>query len=101
MASTRCLFDGTKLYRIEAKNTATLVKYGHGTPDDWIERNLYSQHVMLGIGIMLAIDLVLFGPIGFLIWGIQMLWIPFFAAGVINGAGHSTSGGCTFAFWRC
>lgn len=84
----KVLFDGTKLYRIEAKNTATLVKYGHGTPDDWIERNLYSQHVVLGIGIMLALDLVLFGPIGFLVWGIQMLWIPFFAAGVINGVGH-------------
>ncbi len=84
----KVLFDGIKLYRIEAKNTATLVKYGHGTPDDWIERNLYSQHVDLGIGIMLAIDLFLFGPIGFLVWGIQMLWIPFFAAGVINGVGH-------------
>jgi stearoyl-CoA desaturase (delta-9 desaturase) len=58
------------------------------TPDDWLERNLYSKHAVLGIGIMLAIDLVLFGPIGFIMWGVQMVWIPFFAAGVINGVGH-------------
>lgn len=82
------LFKGANLYRREAKNTATLEKYSHGTPDDWLERNLYSKHDVLGIGIMLAIDLVLFGPIGFIIWGVQMLWIPFFAAGVINGVGH-------------
>ncbi len=82
------LFEGTKLYCIEAKNIATLDKYGHGTPDDWIERHLYSQHPALGIGIMLAIDLVLFGPAGFIVWGVQMLWIPLFAAGVINGVGH-------------
>jgi stearoyl-CoA desaturase (delta-9 desaturase) len=82
------LFKGAKLYRMEARNTATLEKYGRGTPDDWLERNLYSKHAVLGIGIMLAIDLVLFGPIGFIMWGVQMVWIPFFAAGVINGVGH-------------
>lgn len=82
------LFKGAKLYRIEARNTATLKKYGHGTPDDWLERNLYSKHDTLGIGIMLAIDIFLFGPIGLIMWGVQMVWIPFFAAGVINGVGH-------------
>ena len=82
------LFKGAKLYRIEARNTATLKKYGHDTPDDWLERNLYSKHDTLGIGIMLAIDIFLFGPIGLIMWGVQMVWIPFFAAGVINGVGH-------------
>ncbi|WP_430233232.1 DesA family fatty acid desaturase [Nitrosomonas communis] len=82
------LFKGAKLYRMEARNTATLKRYGHGTPDDWLERSLYSKHDMLGIGIMLAIDLVFFGPIGLIMWGVQMVWIPFFAAGVINGVGH-------------
>ncbi|SFQ04462.1 stearoyl-CoA desaturase (delta-9 desaturase) [Nitrosomonas cryotolerans] len=84
----KVLFKGAKLYCNEADNLATLEKYGHGTPDDWSERNLYSKHVVLGIGIMLVIDFVLFGPIGFIVWGVQMLWIPFFAAGVINGVGH-------------
>lgn len=84
----KVLFEGTELYRAEAKNSETLEKYGHGTPDDWIERKLYSKHVVLGISIMLLIDLALFGTIGLTIWGVQMLWIPFFAAGVINGIGH-------------
>ncbi|MBA2483630.1 MAG: fatty acid desaturase [Nitrosomonas sp.] len=82
------LFKGAKLYRMEARNTATLEKYSYGTPDDWLERDLYSKHDVLGIVIMLAIDLVFFGPIGFIMWSVQMLWIPFFAAGVINGVGH-------------
>ena len=72
----------------EARNTATLEKYGHGTPDDWIERNLYARHTRLGIGLMLGIDIALFGPIGLSMWAVQMLWIPFFAAGVVNGIGH-------------
>jgi stearoyl-CoA desaturase (Delta-9 desaturase) len=84
----RVLFEGTELYRAESKNAETLEKYGHGTPDDWIERKLYSKHTVLGISIMLLIDLALFGPIGLTIWAVQMLWIPFFAAGVINGIGH-------------
>ena len=84
----KVLFEGTELYRIEATNAATLEKYGHGTPDDGIERNLYSKHSWLGVGIMLASDLVLFGPIGLTLWAVQMLWIPFFAAGVVNGVGH-------------
>ncbi|ADE11782.1 DesA family fatty acid desaturase [Sideroxydans lithotrophicus] len=82
------LFGGSELYRKEAKNIATLETYGHGTPDDWIERHVYTKHQYFGIAIMLVVDVVLFGPIGITIWAVQMLWIPFFAAGVINGAGH-------------
>ncbi|SDC01274.1 stearoyl-CoA desaturase (delta-9 desaturase) [Variovorax sp. CF079] len=84
----KVLFEGTELYRMEARNAATLEKYGHGTPDDWIERKLYARHTRLGIGLVLGIDIVLFGPIGLSMWAVQMLWIPFFAAGVINGVGH-------------
>jgi stearoyl-CoA desaturase (delta-9 desaturase) len=82
------LFEGAELYRQEAKNAATLEKYGHGTPDDGLERHLYAKHSRLGIGLMLTLDLIVFGPIGLTIWAVQMLWIPFFAAGVINGIGH-------------
>jgi len=84
----KVLFEGTELYREETGNAATLEKYGVGTPDDWIERALYARHGVLGPGIMLAIDLVLFGPVGLTMWAVQMLWIPIFAAGVINGVGH-------------
>lgn len=84
----KVLFEGTELYRMEAGNAATLEKYGHGTPDDWIERNLYAKRTRLGIGLVLGIDIILFGPIGLSMWAVQMLWIPFFAAGVINGVGH-------------
>jgi len=79
---------GSELYRAEAKNRETLAKYGQGTPDDWIERNLYSRFSWEGVGLMLVIDLMLFGPIGATIWAVQMLWIPVSAAGVINGIGH-------------
>ena len=84
----KVLFEGTELYRVESTNVATLEKYGHGTPDDWIERKLYAKHTRLGIGLMLGIDLALFGPIGLTMWAVQMLWIPFFAADVVNGVGH-------------
>jgi stearoyl-CoA desaturase (delta-9 desaturase) len=63
-------------------------QYGVGTPNDWIERVIYTPHSRLGILLMLAIDLLLFGAWGLLVWGVQMIWIPFFAAGVINGVGH-------------
>jgi stearoyl-CoA desaturase (delta-9 desaturase) len=63
-------------------------QYGVGTPDDWLERNVYSTHSRLGILLMLIIDLLFFGPWGLIVWGIQMIWIPFWAAGVINGVGH-------------
>jgi stearoyl-CoA desaturase (delta-9 desaturase) len=62
--------------------------YGKGTPNDWVERNVYTRYNFLGILLMLWINLTLFGGIGFIIWGVQMIWIPFWAAGVINGLGH-------------
>jgi stearoyl-CoA desaturase (delta-9 desaturase) len=84
----KVLWDGTDLYRQESRVKETLDKYGHGTPDDWVERNLYTRHNKHGIFIMLGIDLLCFGPIGLTIWAVQMIWIPFFAAGVINGLAH-------------
>lgn len=84
----KVLFQGYELYRKEAANQETLIKYGHGTPDDWLERNLYRKHNKAGIALMLLIDLLLFGPIGLTIWAVQMAWIPVNAAGIINGAGH-------------
>ena len=82
------LLTGVELYRAEAKNPETLAKYGKGTPDDWIERNLYTRYSWQGVGLMLIIDLLLFGAIGLTIWAIQMAWIPVWATGVINGIGH-------------
>jgi len=79
---------GVYYYYLAAKDAKMIVQYGKGTPSDWIERRLYTPHSRLGILIMLVIDLVLFGPMGLVVWGIQMLWIPFWAAGVINGVGH-------------
>jgi stearoyl-CoA desaturase (delta-9 desaturase) len=84
----RVLFRGAELYRDESQNAETLKKFGYGTPDDWMERNVYSKHNVLGILIMLGIDLALFGAIGLTVWAIQMAWIPFWAAGVVNGLGH-------------
>ncbi|AUN95167.1 DesA family fatty acid desaturase [Pseudazoarcus pumilus] len=83
----KVLWEGAELYREEAKNEETLARYGHGTPDDWLERNVY-RHSVLGVSIMLVINLILFGPLGLTIWAVQMLWIPFWAAGVVNGLGH-------------
>jgi stearoyl-CoA desaturase (delta-9 desaturase) len=82
------LFKGALLYNEASKNKILIRDLGHSTPDDWIEENLYTPHSRLGILLMLIIDLVLFGPVGFVVWGVQMLWIPFWAAGVINGAAH-------------
>jgi stearoyl-CoA desaturase (delta-9 desaturase) len=84
----KVMWQGAELYRKESKNLETMEKYGHGTPDDWLERNLYTRHSGKGIALMFAINLVLFGPIGITIWAIQMIWIPIFAAGIINGVGH-------------
>ncbi len=84
----KVLLEGTELYRAESKNRETLEQYGHGTPDDWMEHHVYTRHGKLGIGAMLTADLLLFGPIGLTVWAIQMLWIPVFAAGVVNGLGH-------------
>jgi len=84
----RVLSEGAELYRQEAANTETLSRYGHGTPDDWVERRLYSRYPILGVSLMLVLDLVLFGVLGLTVWAVQMVWIPFWAAGVINGLGH-------------
>ncbi len=79
---------GAELYRAEAKNKETMAKFGHGTPDDWIERNLYSRYSWQGVGLMLLLNLALFGALGLTVWAVQMLWIPITAAGIINGIGH-------------
>lgn len=85
----KVLWQGAELYK-EAADEPTLKRYGNGTPDDWIERHLYSHKIgnWVGIGLMAVINIALFGPIGLSIWAIQMLWIPFWAAGVINGIAH-------------
>ncbi|MBA1202242.1 acyl-CoA desaturase [Pseudomonas capeferrum] len=80
---------GAELYREEALNPETLRIYGKNCPDDWIERNLYSRYKHTGIVLMAVIDLLLFGTIGITIWAVQMMWIPFWAAGVVNGLGHA------------
>ena len=85
----KVLLEGAELYRSEAENRETIEKYSHGTPDDWIENHLYSRYPFAGILFMLAIDVALFGVIGLSVFGVQMLWIPVLAAGVINGVGHA------------
>lgn len=82
------LLTGSELYRTEAKNLETIEKFGHQTPDDWIERNLYTRYSWQGVGVMLIIDVLLFGAIGASVWAVQMIWIPITAAGIINGIGH-------------
>jgi stearoyl-CoA desaturase (Delta-9 desaturase) len=82
------LSRGAELYKQEARNQETLSKFGHGTPDDWIEHNVYSKFSWQGVGLMLIIDVFLFGALGLTVWAVQMLWIPITAAGVINGIGH-------------
>ncbi len=82
------LCRGVMYYVREGKNTQTMLSYGKGTPNDWIERKLYTPYNFYGILLMLIIDLLFFGPWGLLVWGIQLAWIPFWAAGVINGIGH-------------
>lgn len=84
----RVLWKGAELYREEAANEETVKRFSHGTPDGWMERNVYSRHTTLGIFTMLAIDLLLFGALGLTVWAVQMAWIPFWAAGVVNGLGH-------------
>jgi len=83
------LLQGAELYRTEAMRTETLDRYGKGCPDDWVENNLYQRYRHLGIMLMLAVNIVLLGPIGITVWAIQMLWMPVHAAGVINGLGHA------------
>jgi stearoyl-CoA desaturase (delta-9 desaturase) len=81
-------WKGSELYRAEAKNQETLAKYGHNTPDDWLENNLYSRFSWQGVALMLIINVALFGAIGLTVWAVQMIWIPVTAAGIINGIGH-------------
>ena len=82
------LLTGVELYRTESKVAETINKYGRGTPDDWIERNLYTRFSWQGVGLMLILDVLLFGAIGITVWAVQMLWIPVMATGIINGIGH-------------
>ena len=84
----RVLWGGLGLYRTEAKNLETLEKYGRGTPKDWLEANIYRKLPSAGISLMLIINLICLGWVGIAIWAVQMLWIPFWAAGVINGVAH-------------
>jgi stearoyl-CoA desaturase (delta-9 desaturase) len=82
------LTRGAELYRAEAKNQETMKKYGHQTPDDWVERNVYSRFTWQGVGLMLIVNLLLFGAVGLSVWALQMAWIPITAAGIINGLAH-------------
>ncbi|CAB3776523.1 DesA family fatty acid desaturase [Pararobbsia alpina] len=84
----KVFLEGAELYRLEAKNEDTLRRYSHGTPDDWIERNIYTRYPILGVSLMMVIDVALFGIVGLSVWAVQMAWIPFWAAGVVNGFGH-------------
>lgn len=84
----KVLLEGAELYRAESKNEETMRKFSHGTPDDWMERKLYSRYPILGVSLMMVIDVALFGVIGLTVWAVQMIWIPFWAAGVINGLAH-------------
>ena len=84
------LLEGAELYRAESARTETLEKYGRGTPDDWLERNVYARSSVAGIGLLFVIDIVMFGIPGITVWAFQMLAMPVFAAGVINGLGHAT-----------
>ena len=84
----KVLTQGAELYRAESKNKETMARFGHGTPDDWIERNLYTRFSWQGVGLMMIIDLTLFGAAGLAVWALQMAWTPIFAAGIINGGAH-------------
>jgi stearoyl-CoA desaturase (Delta-9 desaturase) len=83
----KVLWEGAELYRVEARNQETLEKYGAGTPDDWLEHHLYKRD-RVGISLLFVVNFMLFGFVGIAIWAVQMAWIPFLAAGVINGIGH-------------
>lgn len=81
-------WKGAELYRAETKNKETVTKFGHGTPNDWLERNLYTRYSWQGVGLMMILNLALFGAAGLAVWALQMAWIPITAAGVINGIAH-------------
>ncbi len=83
----KVLLQGAELYRQAAADAETRAKYGHGTPDDWLEQAVF-RHDRIGVGAMLTANLLMFGPLGLTIWAVQMAWIPIFAAGIVNGTGH-------------
>ena len=84
----KVLFQGAELYRVESKNAETMARFGHGTPNDWIEHNLYTRFSWQGVGLMMILNLYLFGAAGLAVWALQMAWTPIMAAGIINGAAH-------------
>jgi stearoyl-CoA desaturase (Delta-9 desaturase) len=84
----KVLLEGAELYRVEAKNEETMRKFSHGTPNDWMERNVYTKYPILGVSLMMVLNVALFGVVGLTIWAVQMVWIPFWAAGVVNGLAH-------------
>ncbi len=84
----KVFWQGAELYREETAKPETMEKYGHNTPDDWLERNLYARFSWQGVGLLMIIDLALFGFAGLAVWAVQMAWIPVTAAGVVNGIGH-------------
>ena len=84
----KVFFEGAELYREARKDHDSIERYGHGCPNDWLERNIYSKHSAKGVALLLIIDLLCFGVLGLTVWAIQMVWIPILAAGVINGIGH-------------
>jgi stearoyl-CoA desaturase (delta-9 desaturase) len=86
----KVLLEGAELYRVEAQDASTIARYGHGVPDDWLERHVYAALSWQGVGLLLILDVALFGAIGATVWAVQMLWIPVLAAGVVNGLGHYT-----------
>jgi stearoyl-CoA desaturase (delta-9 desaturase) len=86
---SKVFFEGAELYRSARKDSVMIERYGHGTPNDWIERHVYSKYSALGVSILLVLDLILFGALGLSMWAIQMMWVPLWAAGVINGIGHA------------
>lgn len=85
----RVFWQGAELYREAVRDPAVSARYGEGTPEDWLEHKLYRRFQWQGLGLMLLIDLLLFGVLGLTVWAVQMLWIPVLAAGVINGMGHA------------
>lgn len=85
----RVMLTGLWLYRAAARNESNLAKYGYGTPDDWLERHVYSKYTNAGLLLMLALDITLFGLTGIAVWAFQMLWMPLVNGAIINGLGHA------------
>lgn len=86
----KVLLEGAELYRDEKNNQETIEKYGRGTPDDWLERNMYLKHPFGGITLLVLANLFFFGVPGIILIAVQLVSMPLFAAGIINGIGHHT-----------